>query len=96
METQTYNIYCPKARMKQEPHMLNFWLTSCMRRQKAMRLHAYASLDPCRACMEGRTYLDLVLSRSTGEPLSRVCRKILKKRNEEEFLRRDGRWVSRP
>jgi len=85
-ETRSYDIYCPEARMKHEPHMLNFWLTSCLRRQKAMRRERYASLDPCRRCEEGEIYLQLVLSRRPGRSLSATCRRILHRRNRAEFL----------
>jgi len=81
MDTSSYNIYCPHARLGHEPPMLNFWFTSCLRRQEAAVFHNYGSLNTCRDCAIGEEYLRLSRENGSFEALEGLCRKILFEQN---------------
>ncbi len=81
MNSMQYDIYCPAARGQSEPHMLNFWLSSCLRRQRHIEQMLYGSLDQCERCDAGRVYFGLYVRHKTWEDLAACCRALLRRAN---------------
>jgi len=81
VDTSTYNIYCPESRLSHEPPMLNFWFSSCIRRQKSVVLKQFGNGDSCRSCEIGKAYFRHFLRGSAPEEILETCRAILMEAN---------------